>query len=547
MNPIELSIFSSRINAVCDEMGAVLQRAAFSPNIRDRLDFSCAVFDVQGELSAQAAHIPVHLGSMAYAMRDIVKEIDWQNGDMVVVNDPFLGGTHLPDVTLIAPVFVAGELMGFVANRAHHADIGGDSPGSMPISKSLAEEGLVIPPQHLLQNGEINQPVMQAILQVTRNKTIGKGDFSAQISANRSGVLRLVDLIEKLGRSTYQIALDKLNNYAFSIAREVLASIPNGDYHFTDVMDDDGLGNIDLAIKLNLTVRDSTVHADFAGTAPQTAGNINCPLSVVAAAVYYVFRCLMPDYTPACAGSFKPITIEAPPGSLVNAKRPAAVAAGNVETSTRIVDVVMGALTEAIPDQIPAASHGSMNNLAMGSLDGGSSDGSSSEGSSSEGSSSEGSSSEGETSDGAGIHKDRHWDYYETIGGGMGAGPTYQGLSAVQTHMTNTRNTPIEVLEANYPLQVNRYAIREGTGGTGLHRGGDGLIREIEFTETTSVTLLTERRTHAPWGSANGGSGQSGVNKINNKIMPAKFSTTVEKGDCLIIETAGGGGWGKVN
>ncbi len=510
MNPVDLSIFSSRINAICAEMGAVLQHAAFSPNIRDRLDFSCAVFDVQGELCAQAAHIPVHLGSMAYAMRDIVKDINWHIGDMVVVNDPFLGGTHLPDVTLIAPVFVEKQLMGFVANRAHHADIGGHSPGSMPISRSLDEEGIVIPPQYLLQAGEINPSVMQTILDATRNKAIGEGDFAAQISANRTGGLRLIDLIEKVGCSGYQSALDALNEYGLSIARDVLASIPDGDYQFSDVMDDDGLGNKDLLIKLKLSIRDCTVHADFEGTASQTSGNINCPLSVVAAAVYYVFRCLMPDYTPACAGSFKPITINASLGSLLNAKRPAAVAAGNVETSTRIVDVVMGALAKAIPDQIPAASHGSMNNLAMG-----------------------------------GTYCAEHWDYYETIGGGMGAGRLHPGLSAVQTHMTNTRNTPIEVMEASYPLRVHRYAIREGTGGGGRHRGGDGLIREFEFTDTTTVTLLTERRSHAPWGSHDGENGQPGMNKINNKVMPAKFSTTLKKGDRLVIETAGGGGWGK--
>ncbi len=547
MNAIELSIFSSRLNAVCDEMGAVLQRAAFSPNIRDRLDFSCAVFDVQGELCAQAAHIPVHLGSMAYAMRDIVKDINWQAGDMVVVNDPFLGGTHLPDVTLIAPVFIAEQLMGFVANRAHHADIGGYSPGSMPISKSLEEEGIVIPPQLLLKGGEIIQSVMKSILDVTRNKTIGEGDFAAQISANRTGVIRLTDLIKKVSVSSYQTALDELNEYAFTIARGVLASIPNGDYQFYDVMDDDGLGNKDLAIKLTLKVKDSTVHADFAGTDPQTTGNINCPMSVVAAAVYYVFRCLMPDYTPACEGSFKPITIAAPEGCLLNAKRPAAVAAGNVETSTRIVDVVMGALAKAIPDKIPAASHGSMNNIAMGSIEGGSIEGSRIDGGRIDGGRIDGGRIDGGNSNGGGAHQDRHWDYYETMGGGMGAGPIHDGLSAVQTHMTNTRNTPVEVMESNYPVRVIRYAIREGTGGLGQHRGGDGLIREFEFTDTTTVTLLTERRVHAPWGSLGGANGQCGVNKLNNVVMPAKFSTTVEKNDCLVIETAGGGGWGKAD
>ena len=514
MNPVELSIFSNRIKAVCDEMGAVVQRAAFSPNIRDRLDFSCAVFDVQGELCAQAAHIPVHLGSMAYAMRDIVKHIEWDDGDVVVVNDPFLGGTHLPDVTLISPVFIDDHLQGFVANRAHHADIGGHSPGSMPISRSLEEEGIIIPPQHLLRRGELNQELMHAILDSTRNKTIGEGDFAAQISANKTGMQRLAKLIEQFGQAHYRELLRALNDYAQTIALHVTQSIPDGEYEFSDVMDDDGLGNTALKIILTLTVKGDQVRADFDGTSPQTEGNINCPLSVVAAAVYYVFRCLMPDYTPACAGSFRPVTISAPEGCLLNARRPAAVAAGNVETSTRIVDVVMGALAQAIPDQIPAASHGSMNNLAMGSV-------------------------------GGGLHNQSHWDYYETMGGGMGAGHDSDGLSGLQTHMTNTRNTPVEVMESSYPVRVHRYALRPDSGGAGKHHGGDGLIRELEFTDETTVTLLTERRVTSPWGLNEGRDGQIGVNKINGKIMPAKFSTKLNKGDCLSVETAGGGGWGK--
>ena len=519
MDPIELSIFSNRINAVCTEMGAVLQRAAFSPNIRDRLDFSCAVFDTEGELCAQAAHIPVHLGSMAYAMRDIVTQIEWHAGDVIVVNDPFLGGTHLPDVTVISPVFIHDELQGFVANRAHHADIGGHSPGSMPISCSLEEEGMIIPPQYLLKRGQVNQALMHTILDSTRNKTIGEGDFAAQISANKTGMRRLESLIAQFGVERYQQLLGALNDYAHAIALQVIQSIPDGEYKFSDVMDDDGLGNELINIQLTLMVKHDQVHADFTGTDPQTRGNINCPLSVVAAAVYYVFRCLMPDYTPACAGSFRPISISAPVGCLLNARRPAAVAAGNVETSTRVVDVVMGALAQAIPNQIPAASHGSMNNLAMGNERGSrGSDG-------------------GITGHG--------WDYYETIGGGMGAGLHSDGLSGIQTHMTNTRNTPVEVLESSYPVRVHRYALRSGSGGAGQHRGGDGLIRELEFTDETIVTLLTERRKIPPWGLNEGQDGQLGVNKINGKVMPAKFSTKLNKGDRLTIETAGGGGWGK--
>lgn len=508
MNVIELNIFTSRLDAVCDEMGAVLQRAAFSPNIRDRLDFSCAVFNAAGELCAQAAHIPVHLGSMAYAMHEIVGNLSWQPGDMVIVNDPFLGGTHLPDITLIAPVFVAEQLFGFVANRAHHADIGADTPGSMPLSRQLDEEGLVIPPTHLLRQGKIQQSVMESILGAIRSGSAGQGDFAAQISANRAGVLRLQKLIEAYGAKEFITGLQALNEYGERLAHSVIAAIPDGEYTFNDVMDDDGLGNRDINIQVCLTIREQTVRLDFAGTAAQTSGNINCPLSVAAAAVYYVFRCLMPAQTPACAGSFKPITLSAPVGCLVNAQRPAAVAAGNVETSTRIVDVVMGALAKAIPDKIPAASHGSMNNLAMGSVQ-------------------------------------QRWDYYETMAGGMGGGPQTAGLSAVQTHMTNTRNTPIEVMEANYPVRIKRYAIRKGSGGAGLHRGGDGLIREFEFLQPATVTLLTERRRHAPWGLNQGQNGLHGNNYLNGNMLEPKVSFTAAVGDVLTIETPGGGGWGK--
>lgn len=495
-------------------MGAVLQRSAFSPNIRDRLDFSCAVFDAEGALCAQAAHIPVHLGSMAYAMQDIVSKLDWHDGDMVIVNDPFLGGTHLPDITLIAPVFFGETLLAFIANRAHHADIGADSPGSMPLSKNLYEEGLIIPPTHLIEQGRLNEQFMSDILNSIRSGSAAKGDFSAQISANNAGVERLRSLIQPLGASLFLTALSELNEYGERLARSVINDIPNGEYTFSDVMDDDGLGHFDLNITASINIVDHQVHVDFTGTADQTEGNINCPLSVAAAAVYYVFRCLMPKQTPACAGSFRPITLTAPEGCLLNAKRPAAVAAGNVETSTRIVDVVMGALAQALPDKIPAASHGSMNNLAMGY-----------------------------SSD---CIKD-NWDYYETMGGGMGASSKGNGLDAIQTHMTNTRNTPIEVMESSYPVRIKQYAIRKDSGGVGLHKGGDGLVREFEFLKPANVTLLTERRLTTPWGLNGGLDGGCGQNLLNGKALTPKICFDVDKGDCLTIKTPGGGGWGKAS
>ena len=509
MNAIELGIFASRLEAVCDEMGVVLRRAAFSTNIRDRLDFSCAVFDRTGRLCAQAAHIPVHLGSMAYAMADIVARVDWSAGDMLVLNDPYLGGTHLPDVTLVAPLLIAGELIGFVANRAHHADIGAPAPGSMPISRTLDEEGLVIAPQILVRADRIDESLLGRILGATHHPDDARGDFLAQISANRVGRARLAALVERMGLDRYAEALDALNDYGERLARGSLARIAPGLYRFEDRMDDDGQGQTEIPIRVAIRVEPTRLQVDFTGTADQVAGNINCPLSVAAAAVFYVFRCLMPPQTPACAGTFTPIELIAPAGCLLNARRPCAVAAGNVETSTRVVDVVMGALAQACPDLIPGASQGSMNNLAIGRSEPGLS-----------------------------------WDYYETIGGGMGAGARGGGWSGVQTHMTNTLNTPIEVLETRFPLRVARYALRTGSGGRGRQRGGDGLIRALTFLAPAEVTLLTERRRIAPWGIAGGGPGLPGRNRLNDRELPPKVSVRVDAGDHLTIETPGGGGWG---
>lgn len=508
MDAIELSVFSSRIESVCDEMGALLQRAAFSPNIKDRLDFSCAVFDTQGQLCAQAAHIPVHLGSMAYAMKDVVDQFDWQAGDMVAFNDPYLGGTHLPDVTLVCPVHVAGELIGFVANRAHHADIGSDTPGSMPLATHLEEEGIIISPINIMRAGKTTV-AFDEIMRDLHNTLESTGDFNAQMSANQRGAQSLSTIISDMGVEQYNAALGFLNEYGDRLMRQLLTSMQDGQYLFADVMDGDGLGTKDIHIKLTLTLKKGHVDADFTGTHEQVRGNINCPLSVVAAAVYYVFRCLLPTNTPACFGVYRRISIHAPRGSLVNAIKPAAVAAGNVETSTRLVDVVMGALAQAVPQHITAASHGSMNNVAMGAR------------------SNSGS-----------------WNYYETVGGGMGAGALHAGLSAVQTHMTNTLNTPIESLEMHYPIRVTRYQVRRGSGGAGKQYGGDGLLREMKFLEAAQLTLLTERREHTPWGLNGGGDGACGENLLNGKPLQAKVSLKVEAGDLLTIKTPGGGGYG---
>ena len=511
MNAISLSIFANRIDAICGEMGVTLQKSAFSPNIRDRLDFSCAVFDAQGELCAQAAHIPVHLGSMAFAIKDVISKINWSVGDMLVLNDPYKGGTHLPDVTVIAPLFIDDELTGFVVNRAHHADIGSDTPGSMPLSSSLSEEGLIIEPSLIVKNDALDELYFSSLMKNMRNKQESSGDFIAQIAANRRGLMRLTALIEKMGRKNYLLSLELLNDYAATLAKKSLADIKDGEYSFNDMMDDDGQGKQNIVINALVTIEQGNITVDFAGTAQQVMGNINCPLSVTAAAVYYVLRCLMPAQTPACAGSFKNINILAPENSVVNASYPAAVAAGNVETSSRIVDVILGALSKAIPDRIPAASHGSMNNIAMGY---------------------------------AGDAEHAAWDYYETIGGGMGASKCSDGIDAVQTHMTNTLNTPIEALEMKYPLRVTRYQVRQDSAGTGKHNGGEGLIREYEFLAPSQVTILSERRSHHPWGVAGGGSAAFGANALNGNTLASKQTFTVQPGDVVSIATAGGGGYG---
>ncbi len=506
---ISLGIFASRLNAVCGDMGALLCRAALSSNIKDRQDYSCAIFDPQGQLCAQAAHIPVHLGSMAYALASVVAGRQWREGEVVILNDPFLGGTHLPDVTLIAPVFYRQRLQGFVANRAHHAAIGAMTPGSMPLSTSLTDEGVVIPPSSVGRHGRMDQSALRSVLGQAWCEELF-ADLLAQASANRKGIERLLALIESDGEDAYHRRLAALNDYGERLARQALGELPAGRYSFSDYLDDDGQGQEDIRIAVALTIDHGRVHADFTGSSDQVRGNMNCPLPVTAAALFYVFRCLMPAQLPACAGSLRPLTLFAPDGSLVNARRPAAVTAGNVETSSRIVDVLLGALAGAVPERIPAASQGTMNNIAMGGRD----------------------------------RSGRRWDYYETLAGGIGAGPSGDGLSAVHSHMTNTRNTPIEVLEMNFPLRCRRYALRRGSGGSGRHRGGEGLIREYEILAETTVTMLSERRRHAPWGLAGGACGRNGENRINGRPAPGKFVRQCRCGDVLTIETPGGGGWG---
>ncbi len=511
MNPVELKLFSSRVSSICDEMGTVLRRTAFSPNIKDRLDFSCALFSAEGKLFAQAAHIPVHLGSMAFAMASITENRPWRDGDMLVLNDPYLGGTHLPDVTLVSPVFIErGErLIGFVANRAHHANIGCDTPGSMPISSSLEEEGLLIPPTLLFASGELQRTTLK-LLQMAGESLAG--DFAAQAGANWLGVQRLQALLETMSCAEYEQGMEELNDYADRITASAIAELKTGEYSFVDYLDDDGCGQSNIKLALTLSIRPDHLLLDFRESAAQVAGNLNCPESVVAAAAFYCIRCLLPGDPPACEGLFRRILLKTRKGSILNANRPAAVAAGNVETSSRLVDLVFGALAKALPERVPAASQGTMNNVAMGRID---------------------------SATGA------RWDYYETLAGGSGAGPKTAGRDAVHSHMTNTLNTPIESLEMHYPLRVHRYAVRAGSGGEGRHGGGAGIVREYEFLEEAQLSLLTERRSVSPWGLNEGGEGLRGKNSLNGEALPGKCSLRVKRGDRLLIETPGGGGWGK--
>jgi len=506
LNAIELSIFGHRLAAICEEMGAVLARSALSPNIKDREDFSCALFDTQGALVAQAAHIPVHLGSMAYCMRDIAHAFDWRDGDVVVFNDPFRGGTHLPDITVVMPVFSEGALLGFAATRAHHTDVGGCSPGSMGVHTRLADEGIVLSPRRWMHQEKEDPAALATLMAAVRNPAGRQGDLAAQRAACAIGARRLIALHTEIA---VPAGFAQLLESSEAYGRDAISAIPNGCYVFEDTIEDDGTGSGPLPVRVMLRISEDTVEVDFTGTAAQCDGPMNCPLSVTAAAVFYVFRCLMPPETPQTSAIFHPIVLKAPDGCLVNARPGAAVAAGNVETSQRIVDVVLGALAQAIPDHIPAASQGTMNNVIFAGPD---------------------------------------WVYYETLAGGMGAHSEGDGISTVQCHMTNTKNTSIEVLEMHYPLRILAYERRTGSGGKGAYPGGDGLVREWMALTDCALSLLTERRHTAPYGLAGGASGKPGKNMLRRhgkwQSLPAKCATDLHAGDILRIETPGGGGFG---
>lgn len=512
-------LYHERLSAIPEEMGMVLEYAACSPNIKERRDYSCALFDERGRLIAQAAHIPVHLGAMPALMAWLLPRIEWREGDMVLTNDPYQAGTHLPDWTLIAPVFVGDECVGFVANRAHHADTGGATPGSMPMASEIFEEGLRIPPVKIVRDGRLEESLWTLIRHNVRTPDERMGDLMAQIGANRIGILRLRELMEQDGVEVWRSRWEQLIRYSETITRAVLREIPPGEYRFTDYLDDDGRGQQNLPICVRISVPASsagTIRFDFTGSAPQTAGALNAPLPVTQSACYYVVRCLIPMEVPTNAGCWLPVEVDAPEGTIVNARYPAAVAGGNVETSQRIVDAVLGALAQALPDRIPAASQGTMNNLLFGGYD---------------------------------PFRQRAFVYYETIAGGAGACPHADGASGVQVHMTNTRNTPVEALESAYPVRVLEYRYADRTGGAGKHRGGDGIVKTFTFLTETTLTLLTERRRRAPYGLQGGKPGAKGANllmiegEMDAEIV--KGVVRVPPGATLSIRTPGGGGWGK--
>jgi N-methylhydantoinase B len=486
---VELQVIGSSLRSIAEEMGAALVRSAFSPNIKERRDCSTALFDEDGAMVAQAEHIPVHLGAMPDAL-EAVRAHDPAPGERWILNDPYAGGTHLPDVTI-----VSRTPLGFAVSRAHHADVGAAEPGSLPAgSTRLEEEGVVIPPTCLTDD------VLADLTARMRNPDERRGDLRAQLAAHRLAEQRLAELVERLGEGRIRAAMRELVAYSERRVRTAIAALPDGRWEARETLETAG---DELELRAAVTVQGETIEIDFAGTAPQHEGNLNCPLAVTRSAAYFVVRCVTDPDVPASAGAFAPVTVRAPEGSLLNARPPAAVAAGNVETSSRIVDLLFLAFGQAVP--VPAQGQGTMNNVVLGN--------------------------------------DR-FAYYETIGGGQGACPDADGPSGIHVAMSNTRNTPVEALELAYPLRVERYALRRGSGGAGAHRGGDGVVRELRVLEPCRLSLLTQRRRRGPAGTGGGAAGAPGRNLVNGAELPSLASRDLAAGDIVTIETPGGGGHG---
>jgi len=533
IDPIRLEVFKHLFAAIPEEMGVILQKASFSPNIKERRDFSCALFDASARMIAQAAHIPVHLGAMPLSVQAAIDRFQGpdsqsplQTGDVIVLNDPFQGGSHLPDITLVTPVFVAQEidgrptqsLQGFTANRAHHADVGGIAPGSMAIGREIYQEGLIIPPIKVVEGGRINRSVWDLVLANVRTPQERAGDLHAQLAANQRGADRFAGLLTRYGVDQIAGYSAVLLEYTERLTRNLLQAIPDGGYTYTDYLDDDGVSDAPVPITVTVEIRGDRARVDFSGSAPEQAGSVNAVRAITLSAVNYVFRLLLGQDVPNNSGALAPIEVITPAGSIVNARHPAPVAGGNVETSQRITDVLLGALAQALPDRIPAASQGTMNNLTLGGLDRRS-------------------------------ENPRPFTYYETLGGGLGGGPLRPGVSARHVHMSNTLNTPIEALEYAYPIQVDRYEIRSGSGGAGLHPGGEGLRRDVRVLSVAEANLIGERRRFQPYGLQGGEPGAYGENVLIRDgleiPLPAKGKIDLQPGDILSIRTPGGGGWGQ--
>ncbi len=519
IDPIEFEIFKNLFVSIAEEMGVTLCRTGFSPNIKERLDYSCALYDAHGHTIAQGDHMPVHLGAMPLSVRAAIDQAAMRPGDMIALNDPFRGGTHLPDITLVAPVFVPGGRAPafYVANRAHHSDVGGMSPGSMPLAREVFQEGLIIPPVALVRGGTVVPDILALVLANVRTPAEREGDLSAQIAANRIAETRLLHAVAKYRHRTVDRHAAAVQDYTERVLRATITAIPDGEYRFEDVLDGDGFSDRQITIRVAVRIRGSSATVDFTGTDPQTDGGVNANHAITLSASLYCFRCLVRDDVLYNDGIARPLRVIAPEGTIVNATRPAAVAGGNVETSQRITDVVLGALAQALPDQIPAASQGTMNNVTLGGVD---------------------------------PRSGRRFAYYETLGGGMGGRNGLPGLSGVHCHMSNTRNTPVEALEHVLPVRIREYALRQGSGGAGRYPGGEGLVREYEALCDTEVTVLSERRRESPWGAcggAPGGRGRNSIRRADGRSEPieAKARVRLGAGDRLRIETPGGGGYGR--
>ncbi len=509
---LELEVFRNLFISIAEEMGIVLRRTAFSANIKERRDYSCALYDAECRTVAMGDHMPAHLGAMPASVRAVTEEHQPRPGEIYFLNDPFRGGTHLPDITSVSGVDLeASDKPAFyLATRAHHADVGGMAPGSMPLAREIYQEGLRIPPVRLVRDGEYD-PALLAIIQANvRTPEERLGDLGAQVAAHRVGERRLRAAVARHGAKKVARQMVVLQDYAEAVMRARIQAIPDCKCDFTDYMEDDGFASGPVAIRCGLTIQGPRAIFDFRESAPQTRGGVNANRAVTTSAVMYCLRCLIKDETPYNEGILRPVEILTRPGTICEARLPASTAAGNVETSQRIVDTVLGALRQALPDAIPAWSSGTMNNISLGGID---------------------------------PRSGQPFSYYETIAGGMGAWSGSDGLSGVHTHMTNSRNTPVEALEQQYPLRIGRYALRAGSGGEGLRRGGDGVVREYEFLSDASLAILSERRKRPPAGAEGGGPGKAGRNLLNGKELPSKGNFSVQQGDRLRIETPGGGGY----